>query len=353
MSELRTGYTTGACSTAAVKACVLALTGAGEPSEVIVTLGEGVKAKMPVHKIGPIENNGYMASVIKDAGDDPDITNGRPITAEVFFIDEGEILFEAGTGVGMVTRPGLSVPVGEPAINPGPRRMITGAVREVTKRPVRVRLSIPGGERLAAKTFNPRLGVMGGLSILGTTGIVRPFSHSAVKESILCLMNVAIAESGLSQLVLTPGNIGRRAAIESLKVEPKRVVEVGNEWGYIIGKAVESGVTSLALIGHAGKLAKLAMGHWDTHSKNSPTAAPYVLEIARNKISPGLDDSATVEGVFDNLNESDRDTLGDLIAGNIRNVVIQKTAQKTDVEVVIVNMKSEIIGSCGNELWIR
>ena len=346
MSALRTGFTTGACSAAAVKAALMAMTGACAPAEVEITLGDGTRAALPVEKASARGGRGY-ASVVKDAGDDPDITNGCVVSAEVSWSDEGDVSFEAGEGVGVVTKNGLSTQKGEPAINPGPRRMITAAAREVTDSPLRVRLSIPGGERLAMKTFNPRLGVVGGLSILGTTGIVRPFSNSAVRESIVCLMNVALA-AGRRSLVFVPGNIGSKAAVELFGLDLERIVEVGNEWGYMIDKAVENGVVALLLVGHPGKLAKLPRGDWDTHSKNSGSAVPFISAIAGEELGIITNDSGTVEGIFEALDDKKRRALADTIAAKTRKAVEERTGGKIGVAVALVNMKSELIGLSGD-----
>lgn len=343
MTELRTGYTTGACSAAAAKAAAIIMTGQREsPEKVEITLGSGDKAVLTISYSSVLEN-GARACVIKDSGDDPDITHGSRIIVDLFWEKDGEIIFEAGEGVGMVTKAGLSIKKGEPAINPGPRKMITEAVREITDRPVRVRISIPGGEKLALKTFNPKLGVIGGLSILGTTGIVRPFSNSAVRESIVCLLDVAVA-AGYSDIVLTPGNIGAKAAGLYFNVADDQVVEVGNEWGYVIEKAVDRKVRRLLLVGHTGKLAKLAMGQWNTHSKHSDSAAPYIAQVAKNEIGFDTVESETVEGIFEPLEPARRRQLADLVAQKVARAVDDKSGGIIDVSVALVNMKSELIG---------
>ncbi len=343
---LRTGYSTGACSAAAVKAAVLVMTGSDVPGQVEITLANGERVTMPVKTAFVTHDKHGYGTIVKDAGDDPDITNGCKVSADVFWADEGDIFFEAGEGVGIVTKDGLSIPKGEPAINPGPRAMITNALREVTARPVRVRISIPGGEELAKKTFNPRLGVVGGLSILGTTGIVRPFSNSAVRASIVCLMNVALT-AGYTSLIFTPGNIGMRAAVGLFNVALERIVEVGNEWGYMIDKAVEKGVTRLSIVGHPGKLAKLPLGYWQTHSKNSPIATQFISETAQNELGIKTVESETLEGIFEALTFSKRKALANRTAEKIGKAIENRTRGKIRVSVALVNMKSELIGQYG------
>ena len=185
MVGLRNGYTTGTCAAAAAKAAVKVLCGGAAPETVEVVLADESRAVFSVLFARP-SGDGCEAAVRKDAGDDPDVTDKASIIASVTFIDGNEVLFAAGEGVGTVTKPGLSVPPGEPAINPTPRRMIRDAIREVTNRGVKVTISIPGGRELAARTFNPRLGIVGGLSVLGTYGRVRPFSASALRDSLKC-----------------------------------------------------------------------------------------------------------------------------------------------------------------------
>ena len=350
MAELRTGYTTGACAAAAAKAAAMVMGDMEAPGIVSITLANGQRAELGICGWERLPR-GARASTIKDAGDDPDITHGARISAEVSLMEDGDIDFAAGEGVGMVTRKGLTIPPGQPAINPGPRKMITMAVREVTDRPVMVRVSIEGGKDLAEKTFNPRLGVVGGLSILGTTGIVRPYSCPALRQAILCSLDVALAE-GSRNLVLTPGNIGTRAARDIFGVAPSRIVEVGNEWGYVLERMAGRSLDGILVAGHPGKLAKLAMGQWDTHSSRSDSAAPYVCALAREHVGWQGEESQTVEGVFENLPEPDREKLGYVLAKEIQKAVNEKTGQSFEVSVALVNMKGRLSGlTDGAEAW--
>ena len=193
MKRLRTGYTTGSCAAAASLASVLWQTTDICPEQVALDTPAGITLHLPIQEIRP-----YLCGVQKDSGDDPDQTNGCLVTAEVQLHDtDGPIQFLAGEGIGTVTRNGLKVPKGEPAINPVPRQMIEKAIRSVTgTRGAAVTISIPNGEALACKTFNERLGVVGGLSILGTTGIVRPMSEEAVRESLRLELSMCRAEYG-------------------------------------------------------------------------------------------------------------------------------------------------------------
>ncbi|MHC4885092.1 MAG: cobalt-precorrin-5B (C(1))-methyltransferase CbiD, partial [Planctomycetota bacterium] len=225
---LRTGYTTGACAAAAAQAAATLHEGGEVPDHVELVLEGGGGLSIPVESVCR-EEACVRAVVVKDSGDDPDITNGMRVEVSLTAIATG-IEFVAGPGVGTVTRPGLQVSVGEPAINPGPRRMIEAAIRSVSEAGFRVTVSIPGGEAAAAKTFNPRLGIAGGLSVLGTTGVLRPYSHEALRDALVCALDVAEA-AGYRRLALVPGNIGRRAAESGYGLPPEQVVEVSNEWG--------------------------------------------------------------------------------------------------------------------------
>ncbi len=345
MAELRSGFTTGTCASAAAKAAAIMLATGESVDTVVVTLPEGGGATLPIEKVEKV-GDGARASVIKDAGDDPDITNGATIIVEIIPGDDSETVFEAGEGVGVVSKAGLSIPKGEPAVNPVPRRMIAESIREILSAHTRVKISIPGGEKLASKTFNPRLGVVGGLSILGTTGIVRPFSCQAIRESIVCLLNVALA-GGTERVVFTPGAIGARAARQIFNINNERIVEISNEWGYMLSIATQKKVKEILAIGHPGKLAKLAAGHWDTHSKRSPTAAPFVTLMASKIFGGPAPESETVEGVFGALGMGDREKLGNSLAKRISEAIGKKVGGRLDVAVALVNMKSELIGAYG------
>lgn len=346
MKKLRSGYTTGTCAAAAAKAAALLLVGRDVTKDVEITLPGGDIVRMPV-VYGKIENGCAEASVRKDAGDDPDITNGVLVVASVAWVEGGDVILEAGEGVGIVTKPGLQVAPGEPAINPFPRRMIREAVRAVTDRGVRVTLSIPCGRELAAKTFNPRLGITGGLSILGTSGRVRPFSCPALKTSLKCLLDVAVA-TGIKNPVFVPGRIGRRAAERHFLVKDSQVIEVGNDWGFMVDMLAPTGTEALLVVGHPGKLAKLAMDEWDTHSSRSASAVPFIVHLAESIFRRSLPESPTVEGIFTAFGNDERKKLGDRLATLIRKAVSGRIGGGIAVSIVLVDMKGDMIGKSGN-----
>jgi cobalt-precorrin-5B (C1)-methyltransferase len=366
MSQLRNGFTTGTCAAAAAKAAVMLLLEGVALKNVEITLPDGGRLSIPLVYVRG-DGSFAEAAIRKDGGDDPDITHGLDVVASVRGIEGNEIEIIAGEGVGTVTKPGLSVSPGEPAVNPVPRHMIRDAVREVTDRGIEVTLSIPGGRERAAKTFNPRLGIVGGLSILGTSGRVRPFSCPALRASLRCLLDVAVAD-GIRAPVFVPGNIGKRAAKRHFHVSSGQIIEVSNEWGFMLECAAALNFEALMVLGHPGKLAKLAMGEADTHSSRSKSAVPFVSGLAKEvldlpssggKILGGgerwgtqperhLTDVSTVEGVFSILSEPERNELGNVLADKIRMAVSERTGDNMEIAVVIVNMKGDALGSSGD-----
>jgi len=263
---LRSGITTGSCAAAAAKAAVLAWL--GTPSTTVeVTTPQGQSICIPVAS-SMANAHGGMASIVKDAGDDPDITNGVTITAVVTIGDVPGIIINAGAGVGRVTKPGLTIPVGEPAINPGPRRMIILAMEEVLPpgKGVAVTISIPEGDKLAEHTLNPVLGIIGGLSILGTTGIVEPMSEEAYKSSLVPQISVVQA-LGFDKIVFVPGKIGQNIAVNRFGLPAELTVQTSNFVGYMLENAVRCGIREVLLFGHIGKIVKVAAGIFHTHNR--------------------------------------------------------------------------------------
>jgi cobalt-precorrin-5B (C1)-methyltransferase len=344
--ELRTGFTTGTCAAAAAKAATILLSGGSAHPEVDVGLPDGTRVSLPVERSRLTETYAE-AGVRKDAGADPDVTDGVLVTARVMWIEGDRVTLAAGDGVGTVTKPGLSVPPGEPAINPVPRRMITSAVREVTDRGIRVVISIPGGLELAEKTFNPRLGVEGGLSILGTSGIVRPFSSSALRDALKCSLDVAVA-CKVTAPVFVPGRIGQKAAQRLFQLPEEQLIEVSNEWGFMLDLAAEADFRNMLVLGHPGKLAKLPAGWWDTHSSRSGSAVPFVAKLAERTLGHAPQESRTVEGLFSQLPENERPRLADALAAKIAAGVRDRIKGRFACALLLVNLKGEELGRHGD-----
>jgi cobalt-precorrin-5B (C1)-methyltransferase len=280
---LRTGWTTGACSAAAAKAAVAALVSGEVQAEVEIGLPAGSRVTFAVERCdidrGAVPGGapggapvGAEAVVVKDAGDDPDVTHGAHLTATVAWRPEPGLELDGGQGVGTVTKPGLGLPVGGPAINRTPRQMIAQSVGEVvdlTAVGVRIVISVPRGEVMARKTTNARLGIVGGISILGTTGIVRPFSTASWRASVVQAVHVMAAQRERT-VVLCTGGRTERAAMALLPELPEVCfVEVGDFTGAAISTAVEHGLQEVVFVGMAGKLAKLAAGILMTHYTRS------------------------------------------------------------------------------------
>jgi cobalt-precorrin-5B (C1)-methyltransferase len=345
LSGLQQGYTTGSCAAAAAKAAALLLRW-GARQSVEIPLPDGARLTLPIVHVS-LDGDVARAAVRKDGGDDPDITHGLLIWAAVRLRADCEVHFVAGEGVGTVTLSGLSVPPGEPAINPGPRAMIVNALREATEQGAVVEIAIPGGRELAAKTFNPRLGIAGGLSVLGTTGRVRAFSHEAMRAALLCGLDVAVA-SGERAPVFVPGNIGERAARRHLRLRRTQVVDVGNEWGLLLDRAREYGVEQLLVIGHPGKLGKLWMGQWDTHSSRSSAAVEPLAKLARELLSKPAPESPTVEGLLMGLEAEERRLLASELSLRIQQKVVERMGGATLAAVALVNMAGEWLGDAGD-----
>lgn len=275
---LRTGFTTGACSAAAAKAAVLALSTGTPVSGVDIPFPSGNRHHFEVAEC-VITADSALAVVVKDAGDDPDVTHGAHLTATVRWRTDTLITINGGEGVGTVTKPGLGLEVTGPAINPVPREMIERAVREATDRGADVTVSVPGGEKMAYKTTNRRLGIMGGISILGTTGIVRPFSTASWRASVEQAVAVLAAQGG-ETLVLATGGRTERAAMRLLPALPDvSFVEVGDFTGAALRRAVEHGVRRVVFVGMVGKLTKLAAGVLMTHYTRSKVDTGLLGEL--------------------------------------------------------------------------
>ncbi len=283
---LRTGWTTGTCAAAAAKAAATALVTLDVQHAVEIGLPSGRRVSFPVEscKIAAEAGPRAEAVVVKDAGDDPDVTDGAHLTASASWRGGAGLELDGGVGVGVVTKPGLGLEVGGPAINPVPRKMITEAVGEavnLAERGLRVIISVPDGERMARKTTNGRLGILGGISILGTTGIVRPFSTASWRASVEQAVAV-LAAQGEQALVLCTGGRTEQGAMALLPGLPEVCfVEVGDFTGAALRRAAAHGVARVVFVGMAGKLTKLAAGVLMTHYTRSKVSTGLLGDITR------------------------------------------------------------------------
>ena len=282
---LRHGYTTGACATACAQAALTALIRGQAVEETTIWIPAGQWVTFRLHDVR-IGESAAQAATIKDGGDDPDATHGATIIATVSWSDGMGVEIDGGIGVGRVTKPGLPIPVGMAAINPVPRQMIRSAVESLLaqsgiERGVKVVISVPDGEEIAKRTMNARLGILGGISILGTRGIVVPFSTSSYKASIAYAMNVARAQ-GIRVIVLTTGGRSEKYAMRMFPELPQEAfVEMGDFVGFAARQAKRAGMEEIRFVGMPGKFSKVAQGVMMVHAKSAPVDFGFLAGMAR------------------------------------------------------------------------
>jgi cobalt-precorrin-5B (C1)-methyltransferase len=281
---LRTGYTTGACAAAAARAATRYALGGERPRSIEITLPNGRAATFP---IASAERQGAAArcAVVKDAGDDPDATHGAEIVAEVELADAAGVEIRGGAGVATVTRPGLGLALGAPAINPVPRRniaeMVAAELAAWGRSGARVTVSVPRGEEIARATLNPRLGLVGGISILGTTGVVRPFSTRAWQASVAAAIDVACA-SGQGELVFTTGGRTEAHAMRLRPALPERAfIQVGDAMGAALGHAALRRAARVEVVAMVGKMSKLAAGALAIHASDAAVDLAFLAGVTR------------------------------------------------------------------------
>ncbi len=345
MKSLREGFTTGSCAAAAALACCLWQRDGVCPDRVSIVVPEG-RAYAP--EIVPHDDG--SCGVVKDSGDDPDITDRMEIVAAVALADsDGPIAFRAGEGVGRVTQPGLKIPVGEPAVNPVPRQMIEAAVRSVFgRRGACVTVSIPGGAEIARRTFNPRLGIEGGLSVLGTSGVVRPMSEAALRDSLVEELKMRVAQ-GHRSLAFTFGNQGEAAMRARFPGLP--VVQMSNEVGFMLDAALALGVKRILLGGHPGKLVKVSAGIFQTHSHTADGRREAIItHLARMAAPLELIESvyacSTTDAAAALIHAAGFDAVWDRLAEAAQRCCSLRVHGKIRVDVVFVDGKGGLLGQC-------
>ena len=327
---LRRGWTTGSCAAAAAQAAAMLLLTGAAPAEIALQTPAGLTFHLPVEQ-PRWEDGTAVCTVRKDAGDDPDITNGVRISAAVRCAESG-VAIEGGAGVGRVTRPGLSVPVGEAAINPAPRAQITAAVERAAREVdytggFSVVVSAENGEELAKQTYNEHLGVVGGISILGTSGVVEPMSEKALVDTIRLELDSLYA-AGQRVAFLCPGNYGADFARDTLELDLERAVKCSNYIGETLDHAAFRGFVDILLVGHAGKLVKLAAGVMNTHSsvadgRQEIFTAHAALCGAERETLEGLMDAVSVDACIEWL---DREGLRDAVMARIGKEIEKRLA---------------------------
>jgi cobalt-precorrin-5B (C1)-methyltransferase len=312
--KLKTGFTTGTAAAAAAKAALRYLLEGYMPSRVMIELLTGDKIAIPIHRCERIAKDEAKCTVIKDAGDDPDVTHKAEIGAEVKLAgpdskNQNDIYITGGAGVGKITKPGLEMPPGEPAINSGPRKMINQAITETLaqhdlQRAVTIEVFVPRGAEIARKTLNARLGILGGISILGTTGLVRPMSHDAFIATIESALSVARA-SGNSKVVLTTGRRSERYAQQLWPLLPEEAfIQIGDFFKRSLEMAAGHGFAQITLAVFFGKALKMAQGVAHTHAAKSRLTldklSEWAMQITRNsKLSQKILSANTARHAFD------------------------------------------------------
>ncbi len=350
--ELRRGWTTGACAAAATKAAYLALLTGRFPDPVSITLPGGDQPSFDIVE-ADLRADQARAAVIKDAGDDPDVTHGALIRVSVRRADSGSgVMFIAGEGVGVVTRPGLPVRVGEPAINPGPRQLIRTLVAEIARQhddpgDLEVTISIPGGEVLARKTANARLGIVGGLSVLGTTGVVIPYSCSAWIHAIHQGIDVARALA-LVHVAAATGSVSERAVQTFYGLPEMALIDMGDFVGGLLKYLRRHPIPRITLAGGFAKMAKLAAGHLDLHSSRSAVDLPALAELLAEQGAGGdvVDHArdARSAGEILELARASGVPIADEVASRARRIALGQLEGATAIEVMIFDRGGKLIG---------
>ena len=351
---MRTGFTTGACAAAAAKAAALTLFTGMPQSEVEITLPIKEVVRFKIERC-EINGSSVLCSVIKDAGDDPDVTHGAEICSTVSWIDTpNEIKIEGGHGVGVVTKPGVGLEIGEPAINPVPRKMIHYSVEEalgdeLKKKGVKVVVSVPKGEELAKKTLNARLGIIGGISILGTTGIVRPYSTAAFKASVKQAIDVAKA-NGCTHIVLTTGGKSENFAMSIYpELKEEAFIQMGDFVAFAEKCAKQAGIKKITFCGMIGKLSKIAMGVKQTHAAGSQVDMDFLACLAEEVgINPQavnkIKQANSARHVYEIVKAEGKSEFFDLLCRKIVHVSKERLGKEIDVEVILTDFDGNIIG---------
>ena len=353
--RLRSGFTTGACAAAAAKAATLLLVKGISSEQVDIPFPDGSRKSFTIHTALLSKDNISTCSIIKDAGDDPDVTNRAEICAAVSLqfqetkkncvvIDNLQLC--GGNGVGMVTKPGLAVHVGEPAINPVPRKMIVQAVREIIPHGrVSITITVPKGQLLAEKTLNHRLGIVGGISILGTTGIVRPVSADAWTATIKASMDVA-KEAGLTDMVLSTGRTSEKGAQQLLDLKEEAYAMMGDYLEFSLKEAALREFSTIHLAGMWAKIIKAALRVPQTHVRNGVLemvdAANLLAELgAEGKLLQKINQSNTAREMYEHIQQAGQTKLVKGVCNKAKEYCEDITGRK--IKVYLINHKADVI----------
>ncbi|CAH2212008.1 cobalt-precorrin-5B (C(1))-methyltransferase CbiD [Tepidibacter aestuarii] len=346
--KYRRGYTTGSTATGAAKAAAFMALKGEKVDSIQIDTPKGIRLDLKVENQEVVQDYA-VASVKKDGGDDKDATHNLDIFAKVTINNTGSINIDGGIGVGRVTKKGLNIAIGNAAINKVPMQMIEKEVREVVgDLGADILIYIPRGKEIAKKTFNPRLGIEGGISIIGTTGIVEPMSEEGWKKSLSIELGMK-RKQGIKNIILVPGNHGENFVKDILNIDSNYVVRTSNFIGYMIKEAERFGFEKILMVGHLGKFVKLAGGIFHTHSK----MADCRMEILITHLSlMGADISVlkeiyncpTTEAAIDIISENGYEEVYDIIANKGRDKIIQRLDNDIEVEIMIFSMELDMLG---------
>ena len=350
--KLRTGFTTGTSATAAAKAALLSIITQKKIENIDVKLPKGSFIKIPIH-FCQFDENKARCSVIKDGGDDPDVTHGAEIIVDLSFTDRtNEIEIDGGEGVGIVTKPGLGLELNKAAINPVPKKMINENLKEVIdkhhlKKGIKVVISVPKGKELGPKTDNPRIGILNGISILGTSGIVIPFSTASYAASIRQNLDVAIA-MGNDTVVLTTGGRSEDFAKKIIDLPDHCFVQMGDFSGYTIQQCARKAIKKAYVVGFIGKLAKMAAGVKQTHVKGSKVDMNFLAEIAKKcnadkMIIDNIRKANTARHVSEIITENNIVGFFDEICNETYKHMRQHSEEKVPLDVILFDFDGNIL----------
>ncbi len=354
VQEMRRGWTTGACAAAAARSAYTALIENEFPDPVAITLPGGQRPSFALAR-HTLRNGVAEAAIIKDAGDDPDVTHGALVVVRVRLLNAGEgVRFRAGEGIGTVTREGLELDVGEPAINPAPRRLIVAEVADVAAAhgvspDVEVEIAIPGGEQLAKKTLNGRLGIVDGLSVLGTTGVVIPFSCSAWIHSIHRSIDVARA-AGIEHAAAATGSTSEVAVKTLYNLPEEALIDMGDFAGGTLKYIRRHPIRRLTVAGGFAKLGKLGAGLLDLHSKRGRIDLNWMAGCAASSGASALlvkdiREAETAGRALQIAKVADF-PIGEIVARAARDTALGQVSSATEVEVLIFDRKGVLVGRC-------
>ena len=344
--KLRTGFTTGTCAQAAAKAAALMLINKRVIKNIDVKTPKGIHLNLKIID-QKISRNSAQCAVIKDAGDDPDVTAGARIYAKVRYSDKKGVSITGADGVGIVTKPGLALRVGEYAINPTPREMITKELTPYLSKDkgVEVIISVPTGKKIAKSTFNPQLGIVGGISIIGTTGIVEPKSTNAYKKSLSLQIDVLKA-IGYKKVTLVLGYVGEKFCKETLKYKPDSIIKVGDQIGFMLSECAKNNMKKVLLVGHIGKLVKVANGQLDTNIRfgdNRIETITHYAKIcgAKKNIIEELSRQVSAEATIDILKKNNLTQIFDMIAKNTVDKINEFINNQLSVTCMLLSLCGE------------